>query len=492
MFALLEARFKRWNLMTKVESLLRRRTKIVATIGPASREPAILQEMIHAGVDVVRMNLSHGTHADHRENYQRVRAAAEKLGEPVAILADLCGPKIRVGTFANGSISLHPGERVIVTTRDVVGAPGLIPSQYSELARDVRPGDHILIDDGLLELVVESSDGIDIRCEVLVGGVLKDRKGMNLPGVAVSSPALTEKDREDAHFALDLGVDLLALSFVRRPWDITDLKNIITQRGLHTPVIAKIEKPEAMDCLEEIIAECDGLMVARGDLGVEMPPEAVPIVQRQLIEKARLACKPVIVATQMLESMISNPRPTRAEVSDVSTAVFLGADAVMLSAETASGQYPIKAVQMMDRVARQVESWQFLDAAFRSLTEKQGELPPPLPQRLALARSTAQLSRDLRVRAIAVRTRHGTSAGVVSATRPAAPILAITQDDAIARRLVLNWGVVPRVVSEEEFANPHQTARRLARELNLAIEGQVILLLSGFGKNEPMVAVLTV
>lgn len=478
--------------MTRAEPLLRRRTKIVATVGPASRDSGVIEELIRAGVNVFRMNLSHGSHEEHRENFSRVRAAAAKLGEQIAVLADLCGPKIRVGKFAGGAITLAPGEAVTVTTRDVLGGPGLIPSQYAALARDVRPGDHILIDDGLLELRVLSTDGTDIRCEVITGGLLKDRKGMNLPGVAVSSPSLTEKDRGDSAFALDLGVDFLALSFVRRPWDVADLKKLIAARGHHTPVIAKIEKPEAMDCLDEILAESDGFMVARGDLGVEMPPETVPIVQRELVERCRLAGKPVIVATQMLESMISNPRPTRAEVSDVSTAVFLGADAVMLSAETAAGAYPVKAVQMMDRVARQVESWQFLDAAFHSITVDEKELPPPLPMRLALAQCTAQLSRDLRVRAVAVRTKHGTSASVVSATRPAAPIVALTFDEAVARRLALCWGVVPRVLGEEEFAQPHAAARRQALALRLAEAGQVILLLSGFGKNEPMVAVLTV
>lgn len=478
--------------MTRPTLLQRRRTKIVATIGPASREPAQVEELIRAGVNVFRLNLSHGEQEEHRENTHRIREGAARLGEQVGILADLCGPKIRVGRFAQGQILLVPGESVTVTTREVVGEPGLIPSQYGALASDVRPGDHILIDDGLLELVVEKTEGSEIRCKVLLGGVLKDRKGMNLPGVAVSSPALTEKDKDDARFALQLGVDFLALSFVRRPEDVAELKELIHAQGKQTPVIAKIEKPEAMNAIEEILEESDGLMVARGDLGVEMPPETVPLVQRTLVERARRASKPVIVATQMLESMVSSPRPTRAEVSDVSTAVFLGADAVMLSAETAAGAYPIKAVQMMDRVARQSESWQFLDGAFRSITEDEKELPAPLPLRWAVARSTAQLSRDLRVRAIVVRTQRGTSATVVSATRPAAPIVALTMEERVSRKLELYWGVVPRVVSSDDFASPQSTARREARSLGLASEGEVILLLSGFGKNEPMITVLTV
>ena len=472
--------------------LLHRRTKIVATVGPASRDPAMLEQLIAAGVNLFRLNLSHGTQDEHRTNYGHIRAAAAAAGQHVAVLADLCGPKIRVGRFPGGQILLTAGESLTVTTRDVPGGPGLIPSQYHDLARDVRPGDVILLDDGLLEMRVESTDGTDARCVVVAGGLLKDRKGMNLPGVAVSSPALTEKDRADALFAVGLGVDFIALSFVRRPWDVTDLKNLIAEAGASTPVIAKIEKPEAMDCIDEIIAEADGIMVARGDLGVEMPPETVPIVQRELVERCRLAFKPVIVATQMLEAMITSPRPTRAEVSDVSTAVFEGADAVMLSAETAAGAYPLRAVRMMDRVARHTEQFQWLDRGFRSLTEHDKDLPLPLPVRVAVARSTAQLSRDLAIRSIVVRSQRGTSATVVSATRPAAPILGLTMDPVVARRMALFWGVVPRLIDADEFGRPEEAARRHVVEMGLAEAGQNILLLSGFGKQEPKVTVLIV
>jgi pyruvate kinase len=349
-----------------------------------------------------------------------------------------------------------------------------------------------LLDDGMLELHVESVAGQDIACTVVSGGVLKDRKGMNLPGVLVSSPALTDKDREDAHFALDLGVDFLALSFVRRPADVVDLKALISTAGANTPVIAKIEKPEALDAIDEILDVADGLMVARGDLGVELAPEAVPIVQHDLVQRARRRNKPIIVATQMLESMVEHPRPTRAEVSDVSHAVFAGADTVMLSAETASGAYPIKAVEMMDRVARQVEGWQWIEGAFRSLTDGESERPAPLPLREAVARSTAQLSRDLQVRAVVVRTKHGTSAEVVAATRPAAPIVALTMDPCVQRRMTLLWGVIPRLVDVAEFQRPHEAARMHAHELNLAERGQTILLLAGFGIGEPMITVLSV
>jgi pyruvate kinase len=472
--------------------LQRRRTKIVATIGPASNDPAILESLMRAGADVFRLNMSHGEHADHRIAFERIRAAADVVGEPIAVLADLCGPKIRVGRFAGGRLDLAAGERVVVTTRSIIGGPGVIPSQYAGLPRDVRPGDRILLDDGLIELRVESVVGDDVFCTVVSGGPLKDRKGMNLPNIPVSAPTLTDKDRDDARFALELGVDYLALSFVRRPEDVEDLKKLIREAGRHTPVIAKIEKPEALDAIEEILDAADGLMVARGDLGVELAPEAVPIVQQELVIRARQKHKPVIVATQMLESMVEHPRPTRAEVSDVSHAVFSGADAVMLSAETAAGAYPVRAVEMMDRVARQVEGWQFVEGGFRSITEHEKELPPPLPMRLAVARATTQLSRDLQVRAVVVRTLEGTSAAVTAASRPAAPVLALTMDPALCRRMNLLWGVVSRRIDPAEFDQPQAAARRLACELGLAEKGQLLLLLTGFGKGEPVIAVLPV
>jgi pyruvate kinase len=472
--------------------LKKRRTKIIATIGPATCEPAALEALVRAGANLFRLNLSHGSQTDHRLVYERIRAAAYAAGEPIAVLADLCGPKIRVGQFANGSIPLIKGERIIVTTRPVEGEPGLIPSQYSELAKDVRHGDRILLDDGMLELRVESVEGTEVVCTVVAGGVLKDRKGMNLPGVLVSAKALTEKDREDARFALELRVDYLALSFVRRPSDVEDLKALVTAEGQTTPIIAKIEKPEALDCIDEILDVADGIMVARGDLGVELAPEAVPIVQQELVKAARIKDKPVIVATQMLESMVEHPRPTRAEVSDVSGAVFSGADAVMLSAETATGAFPLQAVEMMDRVARQSESWQWIEGQFRSITEHQKEEKPPLTLRHAVAKSTAQLSRDLQVRAVVVRTLEGATAKVIAATRPAAPVVALTMDARVCRRLNLLWGVLPRLVSPSEFDHPQATARRLVREQGIAKSGEVILLLAGFGQQEPVITVLPV
>jgi pyruvate kinase len=394
------------------------------------------------------------------------------------VLADLCGPKIRVGRFAQGRIELADGDRVTVTTRDVPGEPGLIPSQYEALAHDVRPGDRILLDDGLLELRVEGVDGTEITCRVVHGGVLKDRKGMNLPGVDVSAPSMTEKDHEDARFVLDLGVDFVALSFVRRAADVEELRELISaQNPAH--VIAKIEMPEALEAIDEILDVSDGIMVARGDLGVELPPEMVPIAQRRLVNAARSQNKPAIVATQMLESMIEHPRPTRAEVSDVSTAVFSGADAVMLSAETASGRYPVQAVEMMDRVARQVEACLWEEGAFGTIALREDE-ERPIPLHEAIARSTAQLSRDLRVRSILVLSRSGATAGMVAAARPAAPVLAASTEPRICARMSLLWGVISVLVDEAEYQQPTALARRLARELGLGEAGDFILTVQGF------------
>jgi pyruvate kinase len=327
-----------------------------------------------------------------------------------------------------------------------------------------------------------------VACTVVHGGVLKDRKGMNLPGVHVSAPALTDKDREDARFVLGLGVDFVALSFVRRASDLDELKALMAGHSAH--LIAKIEMPEAVEAIDEILDACDGIMVARGDLGVEMPPETVPIAQRRLLARARAKNKPAIVATQMLESMVQNPRPTRAEVSDVSTAVFAGADAIMLSAETASGAHPIEAVEMMDRVARWVESDQWEEGAFRSIAARE-DAPPPLPLHVAFARSTAQLSRDLRVRSIVVLSRTG-----VAAVCPAAPVIVVTDDDATCRRVNLLWGVVPIRVEPADLKHPPALARHTVRELGLTSKGQYILTIAGFkaarAQTTPTLTVLSV
>ena len=482
---------------TKVRILKKRRTKIVATLGPASSSVETIAELIEAGVDVFRLNMSHGDHDGHRQAYHRIREAGDRSGRPVAILADLCGPKIRVGTFRGGSIEISDGERVTVTTEPIEGESGLIPSQYAALAHDVRPGDRILLADGTLELRVESVQAPTIETSVVHGGTLSDRKGINLPGVEVSAPSLTDKDREDARFALELGVDFLALSFVRRASDIHDLRSLMKGASPQPLIVAKIEKPEALERIEEILDATDAIMVARGDLGVELPPEEVPVAQDLLVDYARRRNCPVIVATQMLESMIEQARPTRAEVSDVSHAVASGTDAVMLSAETAAGEHPVLAVEMMDRIARQTEAHLWRSGGFGSITEEdEGRIQPPIPTPDAVSRATSLLSRDLEVRSIVVLSATGVSARSVTAGRPSAPILAATTDPITCRQIALLWGAVPLLVKPEEFERPETLARRLALDLGLAPEGEHILLVRGFHResprNHPSITVLRV
>ena len=480
---------------TDIKLLKYRRTKIVATLGPSSSDSGIIERLITAGVNVFRLNMSHGTHDTHRETYAHIRSAAEKLEKPIAVIADLSGPKIRVGTFTGDRIELTDGDSITVTTRDAEGGPGLITSQYKALAGDVVTGDRILLDDGNLELRVASVNGTEITCTVVSGGVLSNHKGMNLPGVNLSSPALTEHDRDDARFALELGVDFLALSFVRRGMDVNDLRALVSESGAHVGIISKIEKPEALENISEIVDVSDAIMIARGDLGVELPPETVPIAQNQLIDLARAYRKPVIVATQMLESMIENPRPTRAEVSDVSNAVRSGADAVMLSGETAVGKHPVKTVEMMDTIVRETEGYEWGQGAFGSFS-RGSHVYSPIPVEDALAESTAQLSRDLLVRAIVVISMSGYSVTVMSSSRPAAPIVGVCPDPRASLIGSLLWGVIPVVADQSDLKNPQILAKRLVRELGLATEDQSILVVGGFSsdpkKNTPSVTVVVV
>jgi pyruvate kinase len=478
------------SIGTRIEPLKYRRTKIVATLGPSSSDEATIARLIEAGVDVFRLNFSHGTQESHGATYARVRSAAESRLQPTAILADLSGPKIRVGDFPGGSILLEKGQRVTVTTRAVPGGGNLIPTHYEALARDVEEGDRILLDDGALALRVLGVEGTEVSCEVEAGGELKSRKGMNLPGVALSTPSLTEKDRNDARFALGLGVDFLALSFVRRATDVEELRSLVTEAGGRVSIIAKIERPEALEDIDGILDAADGIMVARGDLGVEMPPQKVPLIQIQLTDRARAKAKPVIVATQMLESMVEKPRPTRAEVSDVALAVRSGADAVMLSAESATGKYPVQAVEMMDTVARETEAYLWHAGGFRGLSQNQASASP-MPAEDALAKAMAQLSRDMHSRAIVVISKSGRTAQVMSASRPAAPIVATSPDPGTCRKTAVLWGIIPRLVEEAEFEHPEDLARALARDLGLGVEGQNVLLVRGFG-NDPSLAVVTI
>lgn len=465
------------SISTRVTHLRYRRTRIVATLGPASRDPAVIRELVRSGVNTFRLNFSHGSQEDHAETYRRVREAAQELGSQIGVLADLCGPKIRVGQFAGGGIELAVGAAVTVTTRDVAGEPGLIPSYYRELAGDVQPGSRILLDDGRLELEVTGIEGTEIPCRVIRGGRLKDRKGMNLPGVEVSAPALPPKDRSDAVFAARLGVDFVALSFVRRAADVAELRGILEGIGSRARIIAKIEKPEALEDIEAILMESDGLMVARGDLGVELPPEEVPVAQVQLVELGRREGKPVIVATQMLESMMTDSRPTRAEVSDVGGAVMSGADAVMLSGETAAGAHPVEAVRIMDRICREVEGYLWERGGFASLAGGAGAQENRLED--AVSRAIAQLSRDLMVRAVVVLDADGRTAAKVAAGRPQAPVVVGATDPERLRRMALLWGVIP-VQMEAAATGMGEAARNLALDLGLARPGDHTLEIHGF------------
>jgi len=414
-----------------------KRTKIVATIGPASSDPSVVRALIAAGMDVARLNLSHGEWEHHNSTFATIRAEAERAGAAVAILADLAGPKIRVGQMAGGRAELVAGSRLTITADDAPGTAGRISTTYHSLAGDVRPGEPILLDDGLLRLEVEAIHGREVVARVVVGGTLRDRKGMNLPGTKLSTPAMTDKDRRDLERALGLGVDYVALSFVRRPEDVLAAKRLAGD----VPVIAKIEKPEAIEHREAIADAADGLMVARGDLGVEAGFDKVPLMQKQLIRDAAARGKPAIVATQMLESMISSPVPTRAEVSDVANAVLDGADALMLSGETAVGAHPVETVRRMAGIIAEVESSELYRLQ-------------PEPVRIdeysfdnAIARAAAKAARDLGLKAIAVFTESGHSAAMVSAYRPETRILGMSRNEASLRRMALRWGVMPVAVS---------------------------------------------
>lgn len=483
------------SIQTRFQLLKYRRTRIIATLGPSSNDVETICSLLKSGANVFRLNFSHGTHATHRELHGRIREAGERTGIAYSILADLSGPKIRVGRFKEGGMDCPTGSTVTVTTREVEGGDGLIPSQYSELAGDVAVGDRILLDDGNLEFKVRAVEGTEITCRVVNGGFLKDNKGMNLPGVEVSAPALTEKDKQDARFAIELGVGVLALSFVRRAADVEALRALTRELVDDIVIISKIEKPEALECIGEILSVSDGIMIARGDLGVELPPERVPVAQEQLILEARRCQKPVIVATQMLESMMVNPRPTRAEVSDVSHAVRAGADGIMLSGESAAGKFPVEAVRMMDMIARQTEGHLWSEGAFGGLGRGQpGE--PPVPVEDAVGQATALLSRRLRVRCIVVLSRSGRSISVMSATRPAAPIVGVTYGSRACHLSNLQWGVIPVTMDAGNDEEEIPLARRLSDEFELAEPGQHILLVHGFSddpeRNMPEIQVLTV
>ncbi len=454
-----------------------RRAKIVCTLGPATASPRRIRELVYAGMDVARLNMSHGSHEDHAESYRLVREASDASGHGVGIFADLQGPKIRLETFAEGSAHLRRGQEWVITTRDVPGDAEACGTTYKGLPGDVSVGDPILIDDGKIRLRVLEVGDTDVRCEVLVGGRVSNNKGINLPGVAVSVPALSAKDEADLRFALSLSVDFVALSFVRDAKDAEDVRRIMREVGVLVPVIAKIEKPQAIDNLDEVIAAFDGFMVARGDLGVECPLEEVPFLQKQVIRKARLNAKPVIVATQMLESMIGNPQPTRAEASDVANAVLDGADAVTLSGETSVGEYPVHTVETMARIISATELHALESAHETGLDAIDWD---PHTKSGVIAKAAAEVAERVHAKYVVAFTQSGDSARRMSRLRGPVPLLAFTPEDKVRSQLSLSWGIetfkTPEVEHTDEMVR--QVDEQLL-QIGRVQEGDLVVIIAG-------------
>lgn len=453
-----------------------RRAKIVCTLGPATSSPRRIRELVYAGMDVARLNMSHGSHEDHAEAYRLVREASDASGHGVGIFADLQGPKIRLETFADGPVVLHRGQEWTITTRDVPGDDTICGTTYKGLPGDVKPGDPLLIDDGKVRLRVKAVEDTDVLTEVLVGGKVSNNKGINLPGVAVSVPALSEKDEADLRFALGLAVDFIALSFVRDAKDADDVRKVMDEMGVHVPVIAKIEKPQAIDNLDEIIAAFDGFMVARGDLGVECPLEDVPFLQKRIVEKARLNAKPVIVATQMLESMIGNPAPTRAEASDVANAVLDGADAVMLSGETSVGEYPVHTVETMARIVAATEQ-HALEEGSRTFAEIDWD---PHTRGGVIAKAAAEVAYRVGAKYVVAFTQSGDSAKRMSRLRGPIPVLAFTPLAQVRSQLALTWGVETFKTQSVEHTDEmvRQVDEQLLR-IGRVSEGDLVVIIAG-------------
>ncbi len=424
-----------------------KKTKIIATIGPVSRSPEMLEKLIEAGMNVCRLNFSHGTHKEHASLIKDIRKVAKKLGQPIAILQDLCGPKIRTGKMGAGQITLKKGQKFILTARDVPGDAKEVGLTYPDLPHNVRNGDTILLADGAMNLKVESASDTDVYCKVIVGGVLTSNKGINLPARSINAPILSEKDLADLHFGIKHGVDFVALSFVRTAHDVRTVKKVIAESGEYIPIISKIEKFEAIDNIDEIISVSDGIMVARGDLGVEIPIEFVPRVQKMLIRKTNEAAKPVITATQMLRSMVESPIPTRAEVTDVANAILDGTDAVMLSEETAMGEYPVGAVEVMSHVAADIEA-HFDYEGWTQKFENIGKMG----FKGAIAHNTVKMAEDLEAAAILTCTKSGGTTREVARYRPRQPVLVMTPVEQTARRMALTFGTIPIVIPQVESA----------------------------------------
>ncbi len=449
-----------------------RRAKIVCTLGPATSSQERLTELVRAGMNVARLNMSHGTHQEHRDQLEAVRGAAEAAGRPIGVVADLQGPKIRLGQFADGGVQLSYGATFTITTEDITGDANRCSTTHKGLPSDVQPGDVILIDDGRVQLNATQVTDTDVVCKVTVGGPVSDHKGINLPGVAVGVPALSEKDRADLRWALQHQVDMLAMSFVREADDITDAQQIMAEEGRTVPIIAKIEKPQAVQNLDQLIEAFDAFMVARGDLGVELPLEDVPLAQKQIVNAARRAAKPVIVATQMLESMISAPRPTRAEASDVANAVLDGADAVMLSGETSVGQYPVITVETMARIITEIEAH-----GMGEMHVLEGE---PHTSAGVITKAAAEVAAGVDARFLAAFTQSGDTARRLLRLRSPIPVLAFTPLPSTQAVLTLSWGVETILVPVAEHTDDmfKQVDRALIESRRVA-EGEQVVIVAG-------------
>jgi pyruvate kinase len=451
-----------------------KKTKIVCTIGPASESPQTLEALMQAGMNIARLNFSHGTPEEHLRKIRTIRQIADQSKEPVAILQDLSGPKIRVGRVKEGGAELRQGEIFFLTSQEIIGDEKRVSVNYPSLPNEVRPGDMILIADGTIELQVLSRENKDIECQVMVGGKLTSQKGINFPTRSILVSAFTEKDQKDLLFGLQHGVDLVSLSYVKEAMDIERAKRILKQEAVDLPVIAKIERREALENIDEILLVSDGIMVARGDLGVETPLERIPNVQKMLIRKANALGKPVITATQMLRSMVDHTRPTRAEVTDVVNAIFDGTDAVMLSEETATGRFPVEAVQMMSRICQAAEEEFPFDKFLKGKMDEATDLPQ------AISYAASLVAEEVKAVAIVTPTESGSTARWVSRLRPRQPILALSRHLATIRSLNLSWGVYPLLVSDwEDTDDMLERAKKMPTELGMASKGDKIVIIAG-------------
>ena len=458
----------------------RRKTKIVCTIGPASESPQILEALIEAGMNVARLNFSHGTQEEHLRKIENIRQIAGRMKQPVAILQDLSGPKIRVGKVKEGGAELRGGENFFLTNQDVMGDERGVSVNYASLPDEVKPGDTILLSDGSIELRVLKSDGQKIQCRVMVGGVLTSQKGVNFPTRSILASAFTEKDHQDLLFGIQHGVDLIGLSYVKEAPDIKGVKRFLEKKSADIPVIAKIERKEALEHIDEILQASDGIMVARGDLGVETPLEKIPNVQKMLIRKANALGKPVITATQMLRSMVDHTQPTRAEVTDVVNAIYDGTDAIMLSEETASGQFPVESVQMMAKIAHSAEE----EFPFDQFLKKEMDEESDLPQ--AISHAASLLAEEVKAVVIVTPTESGSTARCVSRLRPRQPILVLSRHLSTVRRLNLCWGVYPVLVPDwKDTDDMLERAKRMPKELGLASMGDCVIVIAGVPINIP-------